>query len=217
VCSLALFTSPWWLSREERKNSLEMSSLPSINASILLVVVIFIQLILGALVRHTQSALVIPDFPLAYGQILPSLTQASVNAYNETLIQENVRLFADGPVTQNQIIIALLHRIWALVVTGLVIWNSVKLWRCRTSDFRFGFLASSLLGVVAVQIILGASVVLTLRIPEIATAHQTFGATLLMVSVIAVLHVWRFLKGEIDSNSQGEDGILATNRRYIVS
>ena len=217
VCSLALFTSPWWLSREERKNSLEMSSLPSIKASTLLVVVIFIQLILGALVRHTQSALAIPDFPLAFGQILPSLTQESVNAYNEMLIREDVRLFADGPVTQNQILIALLHRIWALVVTSLVVWNSVKLWRSRTSDSRFGIIAASLLGVVAVQVILGASVVLTLRIPEIATAHQTFGATLLMVSVIAALHVWRLLKGEIDPNRQAGDGILDPNKPYVTS
>jgi len=216
VSSLALFTSPWWLLREEAKNRPEKSSLPSIKASIVLAVVIFIQLILGALVRHTQSALAIPDFPLAYGQILPSLTQESVNAYNEILIRENVRLFADGPVTQNQIIIALLHRIWALVVTSLVVWNAVKLWRGRTSDSRFGFLAGSLLGVVAVQIILGASVVLTLRIPEIATAHQTFGATLLMVSVIAALHVWRFLTSEIDPNNQEEDGIFIANKHYVT-
>lgn len=217
VSSLALFTSPWWLSREEAKYKSEKSSLPSIKASILLVVIIFIQLILGALVRHTQSALAIPDFPLAYGQILPSLTQESVNAYNATLIRDNVRLFADGPVTQNQILIALFHRTWALVVAGFVVLSSVKLWRSRTSDSRFGLLAASMLGVAAVQVILGASVVLTRRIPEIATAHQTFGAVLLMVSVIALLHVWRFLRGGTNLRNESEAGISVSNRHYVTS
>ncbi len=217
VCSLSLFTSPWWLSGEERKNSLEMSSLPPIKSSTLLVVVIFIQLILGALVRHTQSALAIPDFPLAYGQILPSLTQESLNAYNTALIRENVRLYADGPVTQNQVLIALLHRIWALAVTGLVVWNSARLWRSRTADPRFGFLGVSLVAVLSVQLILGASVVLTRRTPEIATAHQTFGAALLMASVIALLHVWRFLKSGSNPKNVEDEGFSSTSRRYVIS
>jgi len=216
VSSLAMFTSPWWLAREQARDISEKNSLPSIKASIFLIVVIFLQLIFGALVRHTQSALAIPDFPLAYGQILPSLTQESLDAYHATLIRENVRLYADGSVTQNQILIALIHRFWALAVAVLVAWNSLKLWRSRSKDPRFGFLGGFLTGVVAAQIMLGASIVLTKRMPEIATAHQTLGAVLLMVSVVSFLHVWRVLRGGNRLTNDVADSVSIDNKSYVT-
>lgn len=217
VSSLALFTSPWWLAKEGRKYESKGSSLPSIKASIFLVAVVFIQLILGALVRHTQSALAIPDFPLAYGQILPSLSQESIAVYNAALIRENIRLFADGPVTADQILVAFVHRFWALVVVGFVVWSSVKLWRSRAADRRFGFIAGALLGMVALQIILGAYVVLTRRVPEIATAHQTFGAGLLMVCVISLLHIWRVRPAESTAKKEPKSTVALPNKSYVVS
>ena len=215
VSSVALFTSPWWLSREESLKNPAPGSLPTMRASIVLVIVVFVQLILGAVVRHTQSALAIPDFPLAYGQILPSLTQESLKSYNATLIRENVRLFADGPVTQTQVLIALLHRVWALVVAALVVWNSAKLWKSRLLDSRFPILGASLLSVLAVQGILGASIVLTRRVPEIATAHQTLGAVLLMASVITVLHMWRVNAGKNTWRNRVEEDVLDTKNSYV--
>src|SRR5512146_401104 len=58
---IALVTSPFWRNHEPRE-------LPAIRRTRTLAVattgVVLLQLVLGALMRHTQSGLAIPDFPL---------------------------------------------------------------------------------------------------------------------------------------------------------
>ena len=46
------------------------------------VVAIFGQLIVGATMRHKDAGLAIPDFPLAYGKLLPPTNQAELAAVN---------------------------------------------------------------------------------------------------------------------------------------
>ena len=42
--------------------------------------VVFIQLVVGALMRHTESGLAIPDFPLAFGRLIPPFSELTVDA-----------------------------------------------------------------------------------------------------------------------------------------
>ena len=58
-------------------------------------IAVYLQLILGAVMRHTGAGLAIPDFPLALGRVVPPLGDAAVAIH-----------FA--------------HRVWALVVVILV-------------------------------------------------------------------------------------------------
>ena len=119
VSSIALFTSRWWQTDYPKFSHTADRSL--FRLSIAAIICVYIQLILGALMRHTGSGLAVPDFPLAYGQIFPSLSSQSVARYNQDLIDSNLRLFADGAVTSSQIFIHMLHRIWAVVVAVIVV------------------------------------------------------------------------------------------------
>src|SRR5437867_6086383 len=62
--------------------------------------VVFVQVVLGALMRHMGAGLAIPDFPLALGRVIPPLVTPLIAVH-----------FA--------------HRLGALAVTGAVGWSAV--------------------------------------------------------------------------------------------
>jgi cytochrome c oxidase assembly protein subunit 15 len=189
VSALTLFLSPWWLAQTGHKQEIVDSKIRRTLAVV--VAVVFVQLILGAVMRHTHSGLAVPDFPLAYEQALPVLSPEKIAEYNDHLIKSDVRLYADGPISREQILIHLSHRYWAVVVFGLVLYASWKLWVLRPTEKRFGLLASFLVLMVLTQVVLGAYTIITRKHEIIATAHQSFGAVLLMLSVISLLSVIR--------------------------
>lgn len=192
VSGIALFESSWWqnpdipLIGEREGKSL-------FNFGLLAVGVVYIQLILGALMRHTGSGLAVPDFPLAYGQLFPSLTPDAIGQYNTQLILKDIRLAADGPITMDQILIHLLHRFWA-VVTGVVILTfSYRVFRQSriARKLRLPALAMALL--IPLQITLGAFTVLTRKSVDITTIHVATGALILVTSVITTLMIYRII------------------------
>lgn len=190
VSSIALFTSKWW--REEQTVLSSSSGFrPAFTLAIVTTAAIYIQLILGALMRHTQSGLVVPDFPLAYGQLLPSLTPDALASYNQQLIYSDIRLAADGVITAGQVSIHMLHRLWALVVAILLGWTIVKLWKLSPTSKRLRWFSYALGTLVAGQITLGAFTVLSRKEVYLTTAHVATGALLLATSVLVVLHVAR--------------------------
>lgn len=185
VASIALFTSPWWKLQQPTLNH-EGKRISLFHLSIITTVVVYVQLILGALMRHTQSGLVVPDFPLAYGQLFPSLSPEALSQYNNQLINADILLAADGPITTNQIVIHMLHRIWAIVVAIMIVWTSVRLFKVsskRISRFSYIFL-----GLLIIQIALGALTVLSVKAIIATTAHVVIGALLLITCVVTSLH-----------------------------
>ena len=50
--------------------------------------IVFIQLIIGALMRHTDSGLAIPDFPLSGGYIIPTFNQEMLNTIQSMQISQ---------------------------------------------------------------------------------------------------------------------------------
>ena len=61
--------------------------------------IVFIQLIIGALMRHTESGLAIPDFPLSGGYIIPAFNQEMLNTIQSMQFESGLPF-----VTLNQII-----------------------------------------------------------------------------------------------------------------
>ncbi|MBI1802839.1 MAG: COX15/CtaA family protein [Ignavibacteria bacterium] len=187
VVTLALITSKWWrsdqplLQREGKKNSLPQLILITAFA-------VYIQLILGALMRHTHSGLVVPDFPLAYGQLFPSLSPEAMDQYNQQLIQSDIRIAADGAVTQGQIIIHMLHRFWAVITAIFIAWTAVRLLKLSSQSKRLARLGYVLFGLIVLQIALGALTVLSLKAVDVTTAHVATGALLLVTCVLASFH-----------------------------
>ncbi len=114
--------------------------------------VIFVQLVVGAVMRHTKSGLAIPDFPLALGRIVP-------------------------PLGTLPVAIAFAHRIMALAIAVLVAASAVRAFRSGRRGLSRA--AAGLCGLVAVQVTLGALTVLSKKDVILTTAHVATGALLL--------------------------------------
>ena len=143
---------------------------------------VYIQLILGAVVRHTESALVIPDFPLSFGHLIPPVSELTTDPT------------APYPVAvetlRAQVMIQFAHRCWAVVVCGAVGWLIARLIRAHNaigSLVRPAFLLGALL---IVQVLLGASTIWSGRAVWIATGHVVVGAAILSTLVVVTLRCW---------------------------
>jgi cytochrome c oxidase assembly protein subunit 15 len=159
--TMAVVTSPRWRHPESPVDDRTLRTLATITTA-----VVYIQILLGATMRHTNSGLSIPDFPLAFGHLLP-------------------------PVWNAHIAIHFAHRVGAAVVTILVVATAGHVWyhhRCRRGLIRT---VTALAGLVAVQIALGGLVVLTGKAPVINTAHVVNGALVLGTSLVLTLRTWR--------------------------
>jgi cytochrome c oxidase assembly protein subunit 15 len=113
---------------------------------------VFVQLLLGAVMRHTGAGLAIPDFPTSFGRWLPPLDSLPVAIH-----------FA--------------HRIGALVVLALAVRLAMVAW--RAVDRRFRRPAALVVVLVLAQIALGAATVLTGKAVTPTTAHVALGAAIL--------------------------------------
>src|SRR5205809_325024 len=113
---------------------------------------VFAQLVLGALMRHLGAGLAIPDFPLAFGRVLPSLVTPLVTVH-----------FA--------------HRIGAVIVALSVATTVARAARSPRAELRRPALVAAAL--VVVQVALGASIIWTRRAVVPTTSHVALGAALL--------------------------------------
>ena len=140
--------------------------------------VIYVQLALGAMMRHEHRDLAILDFPMAYGQIIPSVTTstlAEINAWR------NARALSE--VTPFHIWLQMAHRFLALVIAAGV---TACLFRARAAELRdtpLARLSDAWFLLVACQITLGAWVIWSNKAADIATAHVAIGATMLALGV----------------------------------
>ena len=69
VVSLGVFTSPGWRARYGRTEPLDDQVLGCL--AVIVPACIYGQILLGATMRHNDAGLAIPDFPLAFGRLLP--------------------------------------------------------------------------------------------------------------------------------------------------
>ncbi len=146
IVTVAVVTSPAWQVAADR------SSDPVTRIGTATVAVIFLQLLVGAVMRHTKAGLAIPDFPLALGRVVPPLTSFPVAVH-----------FA--------------HRIGALAVAGCVAGCVAR----AVASRRPGLKKTALLlaALVLLQVALGALTVLSGKAVAVTTAHVATGALLL--------------------------------------
>jgi len=141
-------------------------------------ILIYLQLGLGATMRHQHRDLSILDFPAAYGAIIPDTSPAKlaeVNAWREA------RALSD--VTPFHIWLQMTHRFVALVIaTGVI----AALFLSRRTGQDAGMLSrfSDLwFLLLACQITLGAWVIWSNKAADIATAHVAGGASMLALGI----------------------------------
>ena len=176
TCAIALFTSRFWA--ELAAKQITFSVPRGLRSHVLFVtVLIFVQLILGATMRHQHAGLAIPDFPAAYGKIWPDTSAVAVAHYNAQRMDVN----GENPITAFQIILQMLHRLAALAIFAGVAsaaWLSGKRLGGANTLTK---IAWSWLALIVVQILLGAWTVWSNKAADVATAHVLIGALSLVI------------------------------------
>jgi heme a synthase len=166
---------------EGRPLTSHLSLLTSQRWVLVITGMVFVQLVLGASMRHSHAGLSIPDFPTSYGHLFPPLDDATVAQINQQ------RGAASQPYTSAALILLqYVHRVWAaLIVVGLVS-TAIRLLRGQLPIF-FRRCATGWILLVVVQFCLGAWTVLSNKAADIATAHVLFGALTLMLGVLLAI------------------------------
>jgi len=170
VCSIAFFLSRTWEKLVQNADSIRFH--PAFRPAVLgATVLILVQLVLGATMRHQHAGLAVPDFPLAYGEAWPRTDKAFLDEVNAK--RADYREFAR--ITANQIYLHMAHRLNACAVLAAVIAAGVLL-RKGPSNSQLKNLANGWIALVLFQAFLGAYTVWSNKAADVATAHVLFGA-----------------------------------------
>lgn len=156
-----------------------------LRSYLFLALCIYFQLMLGAIMRHTEAGLAVPDFPTMAGQYLPIVDDAFMKEIS--LMRFKLML---PEVTAAQVIIHLAHRFFAFlifVVSIRVFWQFTVSVRGKTGEPRF--LAAIILAMTLLQGSLGILTVLTHKEPVTTSLHVLGGAVLLSLVVLIILRV----------------------------
>ena len=186
--SIALFTSPGWrLAYEaDRRGPPRMlaNDRPLQTIAAITTAGVYAQIIVGATMRHTGAGLAIPDFPLAFGQLVPPFWSAPIAIHYA-------------------------HRAGALLVSAcaLAAAGHVLNHHAGRSELRRPSLLLLLL--LAIQITLGALTVLSGKHYIINSLHVVTGAMVLGTSLVLTLRAYRprFGRGGADPIHESTQGL----------
>lgn len=162
VVSIALFTSRAW---QKAGPGAVDDRLLRILASTT-TVAIYIQILIGATMRHTDAGLAIPDFPLVFGGFVP-------------------------PEWTTRIAVHYAHRVGALIAASALLATAGHIWHHHRSRPELTGPATIAALLVLLQIALGGLTVLSGRAVSINTAHVVTGALVLASSLVISLRSWR--------------------------
>ena len=165
--TIALVTSRGWLrGYADGQGTITPADRRLQTIAALTTAAIYVQILVGATMRHTEAGLAIPDFPLAFDHLLPPHWDAKIAVH-----------FA--------------HRLGALLVTTLIL---VTVARIAVHHRERGELvrpAALLLGLLGVQVTLGAYVIWTAKQFIINSSHVATGGMVLGTSLVLTLRAWR--------------------------
>jgi cytochrome c oxidase assembly protein subunit 15 len=180
--AIALFTSPGWMAgygtakaapcdaapydAGPHDAATEIDDVTLRGLATATTALIFVQMLVGATMRHTGAGLAIPDFPWMFGHVVPDHWSAKIAIH-----------FA--------------HRAGALVVTAGVLASSAYVWSHHRDRPELTRPAALMLALVATQVTLGAFTVLTRRDVWVNSLHVVCGALVLTTSLVLTLRSWR--------------------------
>jgi cytochrome c oxidase assembly protein subunit 15 len=211
IATFCVMTSRFWLERRDLVESdaptmRKVRTLGAITAAVILV-----QLIVGAIMRHSDAGLAIPDFPLSYGHLIPptqldpAFRQEAIERFGLNLGLSHVTLF--------QIWIHFAHRIGAVVVSLAVITLAAMILPRLGSEPAFARPTYALLALLAIQITLGICTVLLRKPADVASAHVAVGSLVLVTSWVITVRAFGVARVLDLSRRAGELGLqyAATN------
>lgn len=173
TAAMALFTSRWWVEAAKEKM---VPVPPGLRSHVFWVtVLIFIQLLIAATMRHQHAGLAIRDFPLAYGRVWPDTSAAALAQYNAG---------RGTPVTAFQIDLQMAHRLAAYAIfLGVAAAAGLSFKKLGGRD-GLAKLALFWLVLLAGQIGLGAATIWSNKAADVATAHVMVGALALLTGAL---------------------------------
>jgi heme a synthase len=166
MVTIAMVTNPAWegvARRQEQPARPSLAMLAGITTA-----VIYIQILVGALMRHLGAGLVIPDFPLSFGQLVP-------------------------PYFNEYIAVNFAHRCGALIVAAMIIWTAARVFTAHRGERPLVRTASLLLVLLACQVTLGALTIWSGRAVIPTTAHVAVGAGVLATALALTLRASHLL------------------------
>jgi heme a synthase len=172
--TLALVTSPSW--RAPQGRPVDDAALRRVATTT--TVLIYVQILLGATMRHTGAGMAIPTFPLAFGHLLP-------------------------PVWTPAIAIHFAHRAGALLVISAIFATTIHVWRHHRVRPELIRPSMFLVLLVCSQATLGALVVLSGLHPVVNTAHVVNGALVLGTALVLTLRTHRIAHAHAPDGAQG--------------
>jgi cytochrome c oxidase assembly protein subunit 15 len=186
--TIAVVTSPGWM-RAYADHGPAPDDRILQRVAIVTAVIVYLQIIVGATMRHTGAGLAIPDFPLAFGQLVP-------------------------PHWDAKIAIHFAHRVGALIATTFVLATTGHVFYHHRSRQELVRPAILLLLLVATQVTLGAFTVLTRKDVLINSLHVVTGGSVLATAVVLALraHRARFASAE----RAGRDPAQSIARRVVA-
>jgi len=189
ICSIALFTSHWWITSGNWPSANRVEGAPLRRLILFATVLIFCQLVIGATMRQAHAGLAIPDFPLAYGKLWPDTNTAAVQSYNEH--RNLIAAHALHPITAFQIILQMVHRLVALTI---LILTATCAWQTRRRLGKNDALAKLSLfwaGLIVFQIFLGAATIWSNKAADVTTLHVLGGALSLVTGALCCVIAFR--------------------------
>jgi cytochrome c oxidase assembly protein subunit 15 len=159
--TMAVVTSPGWRYAVDPVDDPMLRRVAAATTAL-----IYLQILVGATMRHNDAGLAIPDFPLAFGRVIP-------------------------PFWNARIAIHFAHRVGALLAAVAMTATAAHVFYHHRRRLELARPAFALLALLSLQLALGAFVVWSGKNPLINTAHVVNGALVLGTSLLLTLRSFR--------------------------
>ncbi len=183
----------WWTSASFVRTEASITGAAARNllvASGGMTMLVLVQLLVGATMRHMGAGLVIPDFPTSLGQWVP-------------------------PLVSTEIAINFTHRLMGLAVAAMAIMLCLRIYRYHRTEKALVRMVSGLVGLVGFQITLGALTVWSARGLVPTSLHVMNGALVLATSFSIFLWSWRLTRSQREDRDKGESVATATKMSEV--
>jgi heme a synthase len=197
---IALVTTRFWQSLEGIDIDLKKLA-PIRRLAIAITLAIYVQLALGATMRHQHRDLSILDFPTANGAWIPDTSAtalAKINTWRDARGLSDVDAF--------QIWLQMIHRFVALLIAVGVIAFCSRVWRDARQVPALKKLSSWWVVFLLVQLTLGAWTIWSNKAADVATAHVAVGAVMLSFGVSISAICWSISRKEFGRTRQCQSG-----------
>jgi cytochrome c oxidase assembly protein subunit 15 len=164
--AIALVTSRQWASAYASRGGTTPDDASLQKVALATTALVYVQILIGATMRHTEAGLAIPDFPWAFGQLLP-------------------------PHWDAKIAIHYAHRVGALLVSAMILGTTLHVFVRERSRRELVRPSVLLLALLAVQVTLGAFVIWSGKQFVINSLHVMTGASVLSTSLVLTLRAHR--------------------------